>query len=80
MKVKDAIVVRFQQLCRERKISYTELARLAGITPSTVYSLLRPGRRDVSAVIVKKLCGGLEVSLAEFFDCTIFNTLPPEID
>lgn len=80
MKVKDAIVIRFQQLCSERKISYTELARLAGITPSTVYSLLRPERRDVSAVIVKKLCDGLELSLAEFYDCAIFNTLPPEID
>ena len=50
MKIKDAIVERFRQLCAERNISYTELARLSGVTPSTVYSMLESKRRDISAV------------------------------
>lgn len=80
IKVKDAIAERFTQLCNERHISYTELARLAGVTPSTVYSMLQPERRDVSAVTVKKLCDGLELSLVDFFNCDLFDSLPPEIE
>ncbi len=71
---------RFKQLCEERGISYTQLARLAGVTPSTVYSMLEPKRRDVSMVTVKKLCDGLDLSIVDFFDCDLFNRLPPEIE
>ena len=77
--MKDAIVERFRQLCKERGIAYTHLARLAGVSPSTVYSMLQPERRDVSAVTVKKLCDGLELSIIEFFNCDIFRNLPQEI-
>ena len=78
--IKDAIAERFKRLCSERCISYTQLARLAGVTPSTVYSMLRPERRDVSAVTVKKLCDGLELSIIDFYDCDLFRDLPPEIE
>lgn len=80
MKIKDAIVERFKQLCEERCISYTQLARLAGVTPSTVYSMLQPERRDISAVTVKKLCDGLDLSIIDFYDCALFHNLPPEIE
>jgi DNA-binding Xre family transcriptional regulator len=80
MKIKEAISERFRQLCAERGISYTELARLAGITPSTVYSMLQPERKDVSAVTVKKLCDGLELCISDFYDDELFRHLPPEIE
>jgi len=79
--IKDAIVERFRQLCEEEyRISYTQLARLAGVSPSTVYSMLEPERRHVSVVTIKKLCDGLELSIIEFFDCDIFRDLPQEIE
>lgn len=78
--IKDAIVERFRQLCAERNISFTQLARLAGVTPSTVYSMLQQKRRDVSAVTVKKLCDGLEISIIDFYTCEIFKHLPPEVE
>jgi len=78
--IKDAIAERFRQLCAERDISYTQLERLAGITPSTVYSMLQKERRDISAVTVKKLCDGLDLCIADFFDSDLFRNLPPEIE
>ena len=78
--IKDAIVERFKLICAERGISYTQLARLAGVTPSTVYSMLLPERRDVSAITVKKLCDGLEMNIIEFYDNDLFRNLPPEIE
>lgn len=79
MQIKEAIVSRFQELCRERNIKYNELATLAGVTPSTVYSMMSAQRKDVSVVTVKKLCDGLEISMVEFFDCPLFADLEQEL-
>ena len=38
MQIKDAIILRIQNICKERKIKYNELATRSGITPSTVYN------------------------------------------
>ncbi len=79
MQIKNAVVKRFQNLCREREIKYNELATLSGVTPSTVYSMMDERRRDVSVVTVKKLCDGLEISIGEFFDDPVFQDLEQEL-
>ena len=79
MRIKEAIVKRFQQLCKERGIKYNELATLSGVTPSTVYSMMDSRREDVSAVTVKKLCDGLEISIPDFFNDPLFDYLEQEI-
>ncbi len=79
MRIKEAIVARFQQLCRERGLNNNSLANLAGVTPSTVYSMMDPSRHDVSAVTVKKLCDGLDLSIIEFYNDPIFENLEQEI-
>lgn len=79
MTVKDAVANRFQQLCAERNIKPNELANRAGITPSSVYSMLDPKRREVSVNLVKKLCDGLDMTLGEFFSTPEFDGLEQEI-
>ena len=79
MGVKDTVAARFQQLCKERGIRLNELANLAGVTPSTVYSMMDHRRRDVSVVTVKKLCDGLDISLGTFFAAPEFEALEQEI-
>lgn len=79
MQVKDAVAERIRGLCRERGIKVNELANISGITPSTVYSLLDPKRRDVSVITVKKLCDGLGMTLGEFFSAAEFDALEQEI-
>ena len=79
MRVKDAIVYRLQTLCSARHIRYNELAVRSGVTPSTVYSLMQKERQDISVTTVKKLCDGLDISIAEFFDDVIFRELEQEI-
>ena len=77
--VKDTVSKRFQKLCEERGIKTNELANLAGVTPSTVYSMMDPRRRDISIVTIKKLCDGLEITLGEFFSTPEFDELEQEI-
>lgn len=79
MAVKQAVVERFRQICKERNIRANELANLAGVTPSTVYSMLDERRKDISIVTIKKLCDGLGMTLGEFFSTLEFDALEQEI-
>lgn len=79
MTVKDAVVNRFAQLCSERNMKINELASVSGVTPSTVYSMMDPKRREVSITVIKKLCDGLNISLSDFFTAPEFDQLEQEI-
>ena len=79
MSVKDAVAERFLDICKERNIKPNELATMSGVTPSTVYSMLDKNRRNISIVVIKKLCDGLDISLKEFFTSSIFDNLEQEI-
>ncbi|QWT51981.1 helix-turn-helix domain-containing protein [Eubacterium sp. MSJ-33] len=80
MTVKDAVVLRFKDICKERNIKYNELATISGVTPSTVYSMMDEKRRDISITTIKKFCDGLDMTLPDFFNADIFNDLEQEID
>jgi len=77
--IKDAVANRFKRICAERNIKANVLATLSGVTPSTVYSMLDPRRRDVSIITIKKLCDGLGISICEFFAASEFEELEQEI-
>lgn len=79
MGVKDAVTARFASICRQRNMKYNELAVRAGVTPSTVYSMMDARRRDISIVTIKILCDGLDMSLEEFFSGPEFAALEQEI-
>lgn len=79
-KVKKAVVNRFKQICNDRNIASNELANLAGVTPSTVYSLFNESRNNVSIKTIKILCDGLNITLGEFFSSTEFDSLEQEIE
>ena len=79
MYVKDAVAMRFAQICAERNIKYNELANNSGVPPTTVYCMMKPERRYLHIDVIKKLCDGLDMSLAEFFSGPIFDQLEQEI-
>ena len=69
----------FRQLMDQRHIRPNELANLSGVTPSTVYSMLDPRRKELSINVIKKLCDGLNISLGAFFQVPLFEELEQEI-
>ena len=79
MDVKDLIVERFYELCKNKNITINELANISGVTPSTAYSMMDSSRRDISIRTIKKFCDGLEITLGEFFSTENFNNLEQEI-
>lgn len=79
MNVKQATVLRFQEIMKVRGIRPNELANISGVTPSTVYSMLDERRKELSINTIKKLCDGLEITLGEFFSAEVFENLEQEI-
>lgn len=79
MNTKEAVARRILDLCEQRKIAVNALANLAGIPPSTVYSMLNTKSKNPGVVSLKKLCDGLEISLRAFFDDALFEDLEQEI-
>ena len=79
MTVKEAVVARFHSILTERRMRANELATCSGVTPSSVYSMLDPRRKEVSVNLVKKLCDGLDMTLGEFFAAAVFDELEQEI-
>ncbi|MCH5211934.1 MAG: helix-turn-helix transcriptional regulator [Oscillospiraceae bacterium] len=80
MGIKNAVVKRFKNICKERNIKANELAVVSGVTPSSVYSMFDDSRHNISIVLIKKLCDGLDISLADFFNSDEFNQLEQEIE
>ncbi len=80
MNTKEAVAKRITDLCEEHKITVNGLANLSGVSPSTLYSMLNEKSKNPGVVSLKKICDGLEISLRDFFDCDIFDTLIQEIE
>jgi transcriptional regulator with XRE-family HTH domain len=79
MNTKEAVAKRIIELCNERKIAINALANIAGIPPSTIYSMLNEKSQNPGVVSVKKICDGLDITLRQFFDSPIFDNIEQEI-
>ena len=79
MNAKQAVAARITELCKKRGIVVNALANSAGISPSTIYSMLNNKSKNPGVVTIKQICDGMEISLREFFDSPIFDDLEQEI-
>lgn len=59
---------RITNLCAERGISLNELARRSKVPSSTVKNIVNGNSKNPGIVTIKKLCDGLGIELAEFFE------------
>ena len=79
MNAKQAVSARILELCKQRDIAINALANSAGISPSTIYSILNTKSMNPGIVTIKQICDGIDISLREFFDSPIFENLEQEI-
>ncbi len=70
---------RILQLCGQRNITINKLATICALPPSSIKNILYGRSSDPRLLTIKKICDGLEITLAEFFDTDEFNSLEPEI-
>ena len=79
MNVGDVVKKRLLDLCQERGITINKLANISGVTQSTLNNIISGRNNSATVATIKKLCDGLGITLAEFFDTIEFNTLEQEI-
>lgn len=79
MNTKEAVAKRIIDLCNQKSIAINALANNAGVSPSTVYSMLNEKSQNPGVVSIKKLCDGMDITLREFFDSELFDDIEQEI-
>lgn len=79
MNAKEAVSKRIIELCNQHDMAINSLANSAGISPSTIYSMLNRKSQNPGVVSLQKICDGLGISLREFFDSDIFDSIEQEI-
>ena len=79
MRVGEAVRLRILELCRERELSINKLSGMCGLTQSTLNNIVSGRNNSATVATVKKICDGLEISILDFFNCTLFEELEQEI-
>lgn len=73
MTLKEAIIVRIKELCKEKGKAVSEICLSGGLTPSTYYDFVNNRTKLPKIDTIKKICQGAGVTMAEFFDRDYFN-------
>lgn len=79
MTLTEAIAHRLLELCEEHHITLNKMSTICGMTQSTLNNIVNTGSNNPTVSTVKKVCDGLGITLAQFFDAPVFNTLEQEI-
>ena len=80
MNAKEVVAKRVTELCSEREMMVNAVANVAGISPSTIYSMLNYKSKNLGIVSLHNICYGLDITLREFFNSDIFDDVEFEDD
>lgn len=68
-----ATALRICELCREADITPYVLAMRAGMSPSTLNSILENRSKNPGMNSIKKICIGFDITLSEFYHSELFD-------
>ncbi len=74
MKTYEAVRDRILFLLDDKRISIHKLAIESAVAPSTIKNILYGKSVNPGIVTIKMLCDGFGITLAEFFDTSVFNS------
>lgn len=79
MTIGSAVRQRVIELCNERNITVNKLSTMSGITQSTLNNIISGRNNSTTVSTIQKICDGLEISIIEFFNSPVFESLEQEI-
>ena len=79
MTIGTAVKERILELCQKRGITINKLGTLSGVTQSTINNITSGRNNSTTIATIKKLCDGLDISIIDFFNADVFQTLEQEI-
>lgn len=79
MNVGQAVRERIAELCEEKHITINKLANISGITQSTLNNIMSGRNNSTTISTIQKICDGLEITVTDFFDSSLFLGIEQEI-
>lgn len=79
MNIGEATKLRIIELCNEHDITVNKMAIISGITQSTLNNIVGGRNNSTTVSTVKKICDGLDITIREFFNSSLFDDLEQEI-
>ena len=79
MRTKEAIRLRILELCTENQMTLNALSGRCGITQSTLNNIVSGRNNSATIDTIHRVCGGLEISLPDFFNSHMFMNIEQEI-
>ena len=79
MTIRECVVNRLRELCKQRGLSMNGLANLCGMPPTTIKNIFSGVSQNPGIVTLKMICDGLGITIDEFFDTDEFRNLEQEI-
>lgn len=79
MNIGEAVKLRIIDLCDKNDITINKLATISGITQSTLSNIIGGRNNSTTISTIKKICDGLEISIQQFFQSSLFDNLEQEI-
>lgn len=73
MKLKNAVILRINELCKLNHYTPNALAELSGIPPTNLRRLLNGEVENPSSVLIYKVCKTLKMEISDFYNSDIFK-------
>ena len=73
MTYSQAIAIRMNQVCREKKITLNKLATLSGIRQSTLDNIAKGNSRNPTLRTIHRIAVGLDMTVSEFLNFAEMN-------
>ena len=75
MQLREAINKKIMMLCEESGYSINSLANMAGLPPTTLYSMFDGKCKNPGIKTIKILCDFFEINIRDFFNDELFNDI-----
>ncbi|MCI8831113.1 MAG: helix-turn-helix domain-containing protein [Lachnospiraceae bacterium] len=73
MEEQKILAKRIEFLCKEKNLSYYELSYKAAVPLTTLMHIMDGSTKNPGLFTISKICGGLRISLKDFFDTQEFE-------
>ena len=79
MNISMAVAERILELCNENNITVNKLSTISGVIQSTINDIVNHRAKNIGIITIRKLCDGLDITITEFFDTSVFKNLEQEM-
>lgn len=80
MTIREAVAKRIIILCDDQNITINKLSTMAGVTQSTVDSILKGRSKNPGVCTLKRLCDASGITIMDFFNHPLFENLEIDLD